>query len=70
MAVETLVATTSGSARVKNEDYSFVEGVTRIRSDHPLAKAHPDFFTPAEDNRHYDVEEATAAPTEKRGARK
>lgn len=39
---------------------------TRIRASHPAAARWPDYFRPI--NVHYDVEQATAAPAEKRGA--
>lgn len=59
-----LVAKTTGSMRVGKEEFFFTRGVTRIRASHPLAKAAPDFFE--EIDVHYDVEQTTAAPGEKR----
>ena len=62
----TYVANTSGSAEVEGQTYTFHEGVTRFAADHPVVKACPLFFdregvqTPA-------VEQATAAPGERRG---
>ena len=41
-----------------------VSAGTRVRAGHPLAKAHPDLFEPAEPRP--DIEQATAAPGEKR----
>lgn len=66
-----LVACESGSALVGDETYTFVRGVTRIRADHPLALSNPDYFEAVSEHVHYDVEQATRAPGEKRaGARK
>jgi hypothetical protein len=65
MAVE-YVANTSGSAEVKGVSYTFHEGITRFAADHPLIKACPLFFDRA-DGGTPDVEQATAAPGEKRG---
>jgi hypothetical protein len=67
-ATEVYVATDSGSVEIKGESYVFIRGVTRIRAGHPILKAVPDSFAPAEDQLHYDTEQATAAPGEKRGA--
>jgi hypothetical protein len=43
-------------------------GVTRVRSDHPLVKGREHLFEAAESR--VDVEQATAAPGEKRGIRR
>ena len=43
-------------------------GVTRVRAGHPLVRLNPQFFAPVD--AHYDVEQATAAPGEKRGRRR
>lgn len=40
------------------------KGVTRVRAGHPMLAAHPELFE--EITVHYDVEQATAAPGEKR----
>lgn len=40
------------------------KGVTRVRAGHPILDAHPELFE--EITVHYDVEQATAAPGEKR----
>lgn len=68
MATDIFVAIESGSCEVKGETYVFVRGQTRIRAGHPLLKAVPDYFKPVEENVHYDVEAAVAAPGQKRGA--
>lgn len=65
---DVFVATESGSCEVKGETFVFVRNVTRVRAGHPLLKAVPDYFRPVEERIHYDVEAATAAPGEKRGA--
>jgi hypothetical protein len=38
-----------------------------LRSNHPTVKAFPEFFVPIDDFDRPDVEQATAAPGEKRG---
>jgi len=43
------------------------KGVTRVRSGHPILAAHPELFE--EITVHYDVEQATAAPGEKRSVK-
>lgn len=62
------IANTSGFANVKGTEYSFRKGITRVREGHPLLKACPLFFEPADKDIEYDVEQATAAPAERRGA--
>lgn len=61
------VATDSGSIELKGQTYSFTKGVTRVAGDHPLAKI-ATLFEPADENLSYSVEQATAAPAEKRSA--
>lgn len=61
------VASQSGSADVDGETMVFVRGVTRVREGHALLAAVPDYFVPVDEEIHYDVERATAAPGEKRG---
>jgi len=62
------VAKDSGSAYVEGiGDLTFVKGVTRVREGHALLKGREYLFE--EVNAHYEVEEATAAPGEKRGER-
>lgn len=65
---DVFVATESGSTEVKGETYVYVKNVTRVRAGHPLLKAVPTYFRPVEDRIHYDVEAASAAPGEQRGA--
>ncbi len=64
---EVYIAKDSGSAEIKGEVYVFHKDVTRVRAGHPLLKAVPDAFHPVTDRIHYDVEQATKAPGEKRG---
>lgn len=40
------------------------KGFTRVRAGHPILREHPELFEPI--TVHYDVEQATAAPGEKR----
>lgn len=45
------------------------KGATRVREGHDLLRRYPHYFEQADMNVQYDVEEATAAPGEKRGER-
>jgi hypothetical protein len=67
---EIYVAIESGVAEIKGQVYPFTKGVTRVRKGHPLLKDHGVFFQPVEEDVHYEVEQATAAPGEKRGEKK
>ena len=40
----------------------------RVRYGHPILRAHGEHFEPVDTRVHYDVEQATAAPGERRGA--
>lgn len=62
------VAKESGSAEVNGETLTFTRGITRVRAGHPLLKGRESLFAPVDDTVHYDVEQATAAPGEKRGS--
>jgi hypothetical protein len=62
------VARDSGSAEVNGEVLTFTKGVTRVRAGHPLLKGRESLFEPIDETVHYDVEQATAAPGEKRGS--
>jgi len=64
------IATTSGSASIDGKEYDFNMGITRVAADHPLVKACPLYFEPIDDGSRAvvpDVEQATAAPGERRG---
>jgi len=65
---DVFVANTSGSAEVNGQVLTFTKGITRVRAGHPLLKGRESLFDPIDDHVHYDVEQATAAPGEKRGA--
>lgn len=43
------------------------EGITRAAEGSWIVKDYPDLFARADENLHFDVEEATAVPGEKRG---
>jgi len=62
------VATESFACQIEGKDYQITKGQTRVREGHPLLQTNPQYFRPMEENVHYDVEQATAAPGEKRGA--
>jgi hypothetical protein len=40
----------------------------KVRAGHPLLRAQGEYFEPVDTTVQYDVEQATAAPGEKRGA--
>lgn len=50
---------------------TIIAGKTRVREGHPLLKRNPDYFERLDDSTvHFDVEQATKAPGEKRVAKK
>jgi hypothetical protein len=61
-----LVAKDSGVLNLDGEEILIRRGVTRVRAGHKLAETYPDLFEPLK--LHYDIEQATAAPGERRGA--
>lgn len=63
------IATDSGHAEVNGVPYTFHKGITRVRAGHPLTKikGFENIFEPVDASVHYDVEQATNAPGEKRG---
>ena len=63
---EIYVARSTGVIRIKGESFTYIAGRTRVRAGHPLLKALPDKFQPL--SLDYDLEQATAAPGERRGA--
>lgn len=65
---QVFVATESGSAEVDGEVITFVKGVTRLRKGHAILSQLPNFFEAADEHLAYDLEDASAAPGEKRGA--
>ena len=66
---EILVAKDSFAAHVDGETLVVRKGVTRVRKGHPLLKGREELFEPIDRKVDYDVEQATAAPGEKRGRR-
>lgn len=61
---EYFIAISSGSLRVDGKIETFVRGRTVVHRSAALYRAHPDMFRPIE---HPTIEQATAAPGEKRG---
>jgi hypothetical protein len=47
------------------EDRQFLAGITRVRVGHPILVGREQLFEPL--RAHYEVEQATAAPGERRG---
>ena len=62
------VATETGTLTVKDEQFEIRAGVTRVRAGHPLLKAHPAFFEPADEHVHYEWRVATREPKVKKDA--
>src|SRR5688500_3216180 len=62
---EIMVARDTGSIDVDGVPHFIRRNVTRVRVDHPVYKAAPHLFKKLE--AHYDVEQMTRAPGEKRG---
>jgi hypothetical protein len=65
-AAETLVVTDGFVANINGVDTAFRKGET-IASDHPAVKKWPQFFGKQDISQR--IEQATAAPGEKRGAK-
>ncbi len=63
------VATENFLADVDGVPQTFRRGVTRVREGHPILKGREHYFRLADESVHYEVEAATAAPGEKRGAK-
>ena len=63
---EIYVARSSGVVKIDGKLHNYYGGTTRVRAGHPLLKAAPGAFKPMELD--YDIEKATKAPGEKRGA--
>lgn len=64
MADGIYIATRSFKTYVDGKRTMVRKGVTRVREGHELLRENPERFKPIDV--HYDVEQATAAPAEKR----
>jgi len=62
------VANQSFSCKLDGQEVIVNRGKTRVRHGHPLLKGREHLFSPI--GVHYDVEQATQAPGEKRAVRK
>lgn len=60
------IATDSFVTSLDGVDVTVSKGFTRVREGHPLLRGREHLFEPL--TVHYEVEQATAAPGEKRGA--
>lgn len=65
-----LIAIESFSTEINGHPEAIIKGVTRVRASHPLARQNPEYFKPVDDHVHFDVEQATKAPGEKRSQKK
>jgi hypothetical protein len=71
MPSDILVATETFSTEIDGTLFTVHKGQTRVREDHPLVKQNPAYFRALDNSVHYDIEQATKAPGEKRsGSRK
>lgn len=61
IASETFACELDGDQIIVNK------GITRVRHGHPLLNAYPGAFESLEEGVDFEVEQATAAPGEKRG---
>ena len=61
---EILVARKTAVMQVGDQRVTIRKGITRVREGHPLLEGREDMFEPI--SVHYDVEQATAEPGEKR----
>jgi len=61
-----MVAKESFFTRWDGEDRQFIAGMTRVRAGHPILVGREHLFEPI--GAHYEVEQATNAPGERRGA--
>lgn len=61
------IATESFATEIDGQPVSVVAGMTRVREGHPLLAGREHLFQPLEI--HFEVEQATAAPGEKRKAK-
>jgi hypothetical protein len=64
------VANMSFATEIDGVPVTVHQGKTRVRAGHPLLELNPQYFDPADQGVHFDVEQATAAPGEKRGGRR
>ncbi len=62
---QVLIATETFACTFGGADHVFQAGVTRVRAGHPILKGIEHLFKPVD--AHYEIEQATAAPGEKRG---
>lgn len=62
VATETFVCEIDGQQEVIRG------GMTRVRGGHALLRAYPQYFQRTDTGVHFEVEQMTAAPGEKRGA--
>lgn len=72
MAPGILIATETFATEIDGVPTIVHKNVTRVREGHPIALANPQNFAPVEDRVDHelpDIEQATAAPGEKRGRR-
>lgn len=63
------VATETFACQIDGEQVIVHQGETRVRVGHPLLDRYEGYFEPVNSDVHFDIEEATAEPGRKRGAR-
>jgi len=62
---EILIAVESAVFRYEGADVVITKDQTRVRAGHPILKGREHLFRPID--AHYEIEQATAAPGERRG---
>lgn len=67
---DVMVAKESGCVEIDGVDHPFVRGVTRVRRGHALVSTNPGWWEQVDDGLTYGVEDTTANPGEKRGAKR
>lgn len=63
---DVLIAIATGWVTLEGQEILIRDGITRAHAGSAVAKAYPGYFKPIDV--HFAVEQATAAPGEKRGA--
>lgn len=68
MSDDVYIATKTAIIYIDGRRTTVRKGLTRVRAGHPVLSDHPELFKPIDV--HFDVEQATAAPGEKRSTRR
>ena len=66
---DVLIAKESFVTEIDGVHYSVTKGLTRVASDHALARQSPEYFEEPKNDLTYGAEQATKKPGEKRGSK-